>query len=370
MRILVTGANGFIGQNLMLRLRSLPNFVVDTFFHSDPVTQLPLLVARADAVVHLAGVNRPLDHAEFVSGNVDLTQALVDALRRDGRGLPVIYTSSTQAEHNNPYGQSKAQAEALLRGYAAATQAAVHIYRLPNVFGKWCRPNYNSAVATFCHNIARDRPIKVNDPLAPLTLVYIDDVVDAFIQVLCSPASHATSDFARVSVEYPTTVGEVAQLIGSFKSSRQNLVTERVGQGLVRALYATYLSYLPTDAFAYSLVPHADVRGVFVEMLKTPDCGQFSYFTAHPGITRGGHYHHSKNEKFLIVRGTGRFGFRHMVSGEKIELVVSSQTPQIVETIPGWAHDITNIGDEEMIVLLWANEIFDREHPDTIASEV
>ena len=261
------------------------------------------------------------------------------------------------------------------------------------MFGKWCKPNYNSAVATFCHNIARGLPIQVNDPAAPLTLVYVDDVIVRFVQLMdeakdmdCRAAlamtegassfrgrqaaaihDPAIATIATVTPQYTTTVGELARQIQAFKDSRTTLMTERVGTGLLRALYATYVSYLPAESFSYTVPQHADPRGVFAEMLKTPDCGQFSFFTAHPGVTRGGHYHHSKTEKFLVVKGQARFKFRHMHTGQTHELVISGEKSEIVETVPGWTHDITNIGGEEMVVMLWANEVFDRARPDTFA---
>ena len=242
----------------------------------------------------------------------------------------------------------------------------VHLFRLANVFGKWCRPNYNSVVATFCHNVAHNLPIQINDSQAALTLVYIDDVIEHFVKIMDGAETSTGDDgFATVKPQYDTTVGELARLILAFRDSRRSLVTERVGAGLVRALYSTYVSYMPVESFAYDLPQHADQRGVFVEMLKTPDCGQFSFFTTHPGVTRGGHYHHSKTEKFLIIKGQARFRFRHILTGQVHELKTSGDRPQIVEMVPGWTHDITNIGLEEMVVMLWANENFDRDKPDT-----
>ena len=258
-----------------------------------------------------------------------------------------------------------------VRGYGAATGSPVHVFRFPNVFGKWCQPNYNSAVATFCHNTACGLPIQVNDPAAPVTLVYVDDVVNRFVQLLDGADAAAGPDgFDSVTPQYTTTVGELARLVQSFKDSRTTLMTERVGTGLVRALYSTYMSYLPVASFAYTIPQHGDPRGVFAEMLKTPDCGQFSYFTAHPGMTRGGHYHHSKTEKFLVIKGQARFRFRHVQTGETHELQTSGDRATVVETVPGWSHDITNVGTDEMIVMLWANEVFDREKPDTVACTV
>lgn len=368
MRILVTGANGFIGKTLLVRLAEEGDFEVDRFTRADDLAALPVKVAAADAIVHLAGENRPADPAAFMEVNGGLTAALCDAVRAGGRPVPLIFTSSIQAERDNPYGESKRAGEDAVGALAEALGQSCTIFRLPNVFGKWCRPNYNSAVATFCHNIARGEPIRVDDPATPLTLVYVDDVANGLIAALRDPRPGL--HWGTIDPVYRTTVGEVADLIHAFHISRDTLVTERVGTGLVRALYSTYVSYLPTGEFSYSVPVHGDARGVFVEMLKTPDSGQFSFFTAHPGITRGGHYHHSKTEKFLVIKGRARFGFRHILTDEYHSLETSGEEPQIVETVPGWSHDITNIGDDEMIVMLWANEIFDRDRPDTIARSV
>ena len=370
MKVLITGSDGFIAKNLIVRLGELEGFETVTFSRQTPEQQLPELVSDIDAVVHLAGVNRPPSPEEFVTGNTGLTQSLCQALLDCGRQIPVIFTSSTQAALDNPYGKSKLDAEQALRDYAAQTGASVYIYRLPNVFGKWCKPNYNSAVATFCHNITKGLPIQINDSNAPLSLVYVDDVIDEFIRVLNNKPQVEAAEFCSVPIHYQTTVGELAQQLEAFRDSRTSLISEKVGVGLVRALYSTYMSYLSPEAFAYEVPKFGDPRGVFVEMLKTKDSGQFSFFTAHPGITRGGHYHHTKTEKFLVIKGQARFGFRHILTDETYELFTSGEQPKIVETIPGWSHDITNVGEEEMVVMLWANEIFDRDRPDTIASKV
>lgn len=372
MKVLITGANGFVGKNLQLHLAERKDVQVVCFTRDDDVAQLPALLQGVDFVFHLAGVNRPQDPQEFVSGNVDLTRALCQAVGAlvvaRGKPVPIVYTSSAQAGRDNPYGQSKRGAEDALLALQRSHSVPVHIFRLPNVFGKWCKPNYNSAVATFCHNIARGLPIQVNDPAAPVTLVYVDDVIERFVQLMDGADAAVNADgFAAVAPQYTTTVGELARQIQAFKDSRETLMTERVGTGLIRALYATYVSYLPVELFAYTVPQHADPRGVFLEMLKTPDAGQFSYFTAHPGITRGGHYHHSKTEKFLVIKGQARFKFRHMQTGQAHELVTSGDKSEIVETVPGWTHDITNIGADEMVVMLWANEVFDRARPDTFA---
>ncbi|OWY14210.1 capsular biosynthesis protein [Thioclava sp. JM3] len=371
-RVLVTGSQGFIGRNLMVRLGEHSDITIARFDRGDDPARLQNLVAETDVIIHLAGENRPKDERAFDEVNTGLTEKLCDAIQREfdarGRHVALLLASSIQAERDTPYGRSKLAAEQAVRALAQKTNNLAIVFRLPGVFGKWGRPNYNSVVATFCHNIPRGLPIRIDDPDASLRLAYIDDVLNGFLSALKSqePGFY----FADVDPTYVTTVGELAALLQAFETSRAKLRTERVGNGLVRALYATYLSYLPEDRFAYDIPQHGDERGVFVEMLKTPDCGQFSYFTAKPGITRGGHYHHTKSEKFLVIKGEALFRFRHILSGEKLEIRTSNDKPQVVETIPGWSHDITNIGEGEMVVMLWANEEFDRQHPDTIASEV
>lgn len=367
MRVLVTGANGFIGKNLIVHLHEQG---VEPLLFVRGMSSHDLAVALNDVdfVFHLAGVNRPKNTAEFSACNTGLTEQLCDLIRASGRPIPVLYASSIQAEVDNSYGVSKLAAEEALVALERDTRSPVYLYRLPNVFGKWSRPNYNSAVATFCHNIANDLSIQINDSAVRVHLVYIDDVVKDLLRLLVDrPAGVVRPE---VSPVYTITVGELADLIKSFKAGRESLFTEAVGAGLARALHSTYLSFLRPEQFSYSVPVHADTRGRFVEMLKTKDSGQFSFFTAHPGITRGGHYHHTKSEKFLVIQGMARFGFRHVVTGEMYELVAVGEKPEIVETVPGWAHDITNVGDNEMIVMLWANEIFDRQCPDTISCKI
>lgn len=371
-RILVTGSNGFIGKNLVVRLGELSNISITSFVRGDDVARLPQLVSKVDAVIHLAGENRPADEAAFEQVNSGLTSALCKAIeqtfRCTGRHVPLVLASSTQAECDNSYGRSKSAAEAAVQALAKETGNPCMIFRLPGVFGKWCKPNYNSVVATFCYNITRDLPIQVNDPAASLRLVYVDDVVTALLVALETPAPGGVQ--AKVEPEYTVTLGELANQIRAFGDSRSTLLTERVGTGFLRALYATYVSYLPNEKFSYQVTQHADQRGVFVEMLKTPDSGQFSYFKAYPGVTRGGHYHHTKTEKFLVIKGEALFRFRHLLTNELVELRTSGDTPKVVDTVPGWTHDITNVGVDEMVVMLWANENFDREKPDTVTRKV
>lgn len=370
MRVLVTGANGFIGKNLLLHFQEKGGIDVLPFTREHSTDDLPTLLEGVDWVFHLAGINRPQHPEEFVTGNTGLTEQLCTAIKASGKQIPVVYTSSIQAKRDNDYGSSKRAAEEALLALQQDTGNPVYIYRLPNVFGKWARPNYNSAVATFCHNVARDLPIQINDPSAVIRLVYVDDVVDSFMALLAGVESINTridSAYVEVAPEYRISVGELADQLYRFKATRDNLITEPVGTGLVRALYSTYVSYLTPERFTYPVQQHGDARGVFVEMLKTPDAGQFSFFTAHPGITRGGHYHHSKTEKFLVIKGKACFRFRNMLTGEFYELYTSGEHSEIVETVPGWTHDVTNVGDDELICMLWANEIFDRDKPDTFA---
>ena len=371
-RVLVTGSNGFIGKNLMVHLSELPEVVVSTFDRGEDVSKLKQLVSGADYVVHLAGENRPNDPVAFDEVNAGLTVSICDAVRTEvvasGRKIPILLASSAQAPQDNPYGRSKLAAEQAWQRLAESTDNPCLVFRLPGIFGKWCRPHYNSVVATFCHQLARNLPIQVSDPAARIRLAYVDDVIKSMLAALASPAL----GFSRVHVqpEYEVTLADLVGQIEAFANSPKSLITERVGEGFARALYATYVSYLPNQKFSYSVTQHADSRGVFVEMLKTKDSGQFSYFTAHPGITRGGHYHHTKTEKFLVVKGEALFRFRHIITDELVEIRTSADSPEVVDTIPGWAHDITNIGQAEMVVMLWANENFDPDNPDTVASEV
>jgi UDP-2-acetamido-2,6-beta-L-arabino-hexul-4-ose reductase len=371
-RILVTGANGFIGKNLVVRLSELKNFKVSTFVRGDDIAHLPRLVAQSDAILHLAGENRPADAAAFSQVNAELTASLCSAIQNEfaitGRHVPLVLTSSTQAELDNPYGRSKLAAEAALRELTKVTGNPCVVFRLPGVFGKWCKPNYNSVVATFCHNISRGLSIQINDPNASINLVYVDDVINALINELETTSPGYTH--VMVKPEYAITLGVLAEQIRAFSDCRNTLMSERVGAGLVRALYSTYVSYLPEDKFSYEIKQHVDPRGVFVEMLKTHDSGQFSYFTAHPGITRGGHYHHTKTEKFLVIKGEALFRFRHLLTDELVELRSCGTIPQVVDTIPGWSHDITNVGPCDLVVMLWANENFDQQKPDTVARKL
>lgn len=368
MKILVTGSNGFIAKNFIQFLSEKPNVEILKYHHQSSEQELHEMVLAADWIVHLAGVNRPQNEQEFIDGNVGLTEKITQILYTSDKKTPLILSSSIQVEREqiNAYAQSKLDGEQVVYNLYQQHGNPIYICRLANVFGKWSRPNYNSAVATFCYNVVHDLPIEIHDATAVIRLVYVDDVVETFWNII-QKEYEPTNVFFHIKPEYQITVGDLAETLKGFKHSRQTLITDEVGTGLKRALYSTYLSFFEPKHFDYTVPKYGDARGVFVEMLKTPTAGQFSYFTAHPGITRGGHYHHSKNEKFLVIKGKALFKFKHIVTGEFYQLETHGDEPRIVETVPGWTHDITNIGDDEMVVMLWANEIFDRDKPDTYA---
>jgi len=377
MRILITGSNGFIGKNLYQYLLEIPHIEIFTFTRNEEPSKLLSIIEKVDFVFHLAGVNRPKVPDDFIATNVHFTKSLIELIKIETstkkRKIGFVFASSTQAELQNPYGESKKKAEDILIDHQF-NDIFFFIYRLPNVFGKWALPNYNSVVATFCHNIANNLDIKVDNPDAQINLLYIEDLILSFGRLLDEfQSNNATPNYSFIDLHdsiFTIKLAELASLITSFKNSRISLESERVGKGLIRALYSTYISYLPVDTFKYKVPKYIDNRGIFVEFLKTPDCGQFSYFTANPGVTRGGHYHHSKTEKFLVVKGQALFRFRNIITKEFFELSTTSDFPEIVETVPGWAHDITNVGTDEMIVMLWANENFNKERPDTFKFEV
>ena len=366
MSVLVTGAYGFIGKNLIVRLNEL-SIQVATYTRENSTQDLEGLIKDADCIVHLAGENRPKDEKDFDVVNAGLTSSICDVVRSSGENTLIILASSTQAELDNVYGKSKLDAEAAVKALEIDTDCPIYIYRLPGVFGKWCKPDYNSVVATFCHNISHNLPVQVKDPSFELDLVYIDDVVDEFVSIVQGKGGNKE---LSIQPEYKITLGELSAQIKHFHDSRGSLVSERVGNGLIRKLYSTYVSYFSPEQFAYSIPSYGDGRGMFAEVLKTKDSGQFSFFTAGIGVTRGGHYHHSKTEKFLVIQGRARFVFRHIISDETHEIITTSKDLKIVETVPGWSHDVTNIGTEELVVMLWANEIFNPNNPDTIAYKV
>ena len=371
MRVLVTGAKGFVGRNLCLALDRMEGVEVLRYDLGNTRAELEEWAGTCDFVFHLAGVNRPKDPAEFAAGNVGFTEELLARLTR--RPVPVLLSSSIQAALDNPYGASKRAAEEAVRAYGARTGADVFVYRLANVFGKWCRPNYNSAVATWCHNIARDLPIQVRDPMATVTLVYIDDVVEAFTSHLApSDVRRPTSDVLSVVPEYRKTLGEIVDLIRSFHDEPRTLDVPDQRDGFAKKLYATYLSYLPEDLFAYPLTMHVDSRGSFTEILHTAERGQVSVNVSRPGIVKGQHWHHTKHEKFLVVSGEGAIRFRKMddPAAPVITYRVSGAKLEVVRVPPGYTHNIENLGTTDMVTVMWANEVFDPQRPDTFREEV
>ncbi|AOT70131.1 capsular polysaccharide biosynthesis protein CapF [Geosporobacter ferrireducens] len=369
MKILVTGAKGFIGKNLIAELR---NKKYNEIFEFDKEIDFKLLddyCKEADFVFHLAGVNRPKEQAEFMEGNFGFTSDLLNTLKKYSNTCPVMISSSIQAELNNPYGESKKAVEDLLFDYGKVTGAKVLIYRFPNVFGKWCRQNYNSAVATFCHNIAHDLPIHVNDSSVVMNLVYIDDVVNELINAL-KGKENKVGEFCEVPVVHKITLGKIVDLIYSFKKSREDRSVPDMSDEFTKKLYSTYLSYLPENKFSYELKMNVDQRGSFTEFIKTPDRGQVSVNISKSGITKGNHWHHTKNEKFLVVSGKGVIRFRKIDSDEVIEYFVSGDKMEVVDIPTGYIHNIENLGEIDMVTIMWANEVFDPEKPDTYFLEV
>ena len=368
MIVLITGSNGFIGKNIFSQLANNSNYHILEFTRKNTIHDLKLMLNKAEVVLHLAGENRPINNEEFILSNIELTNTICEQIKATNKINSLIFTSSIQSELTNEYGRSKLAAEELIKQLSLDYKKPASVFRLPNVFGKWCKPNYNSVVATFCHNISRNLPITIDNPTTIIKLAYIDDVISDLIYSIKNPP--IGFEFRDIQPNYEISLGDLARQIYSFKKSRECLLIPGVGSGLTRALYSTYMSYLPPSEFMYSLPFHSDERGEFVEMLKTQDSGQFSYFTAKPGATRGGHFHHTKTEKFLVIKGKAKFCFRSILTNEVHEIRTSGGKPQIVDTIPGWAHDITNIGDDELVVMLWANENFDPDNPDTIKQKV
>ena len=382
MKILVTGAHGFVGKNLCATLYNIAagkdrSHGIDadiTVYEYDLDTDPALLdvySSDCDFVFHLAGVNRPQDPAEFMTGNFGFTSVLLDTLRQHNNTCPVMLSSSIQAALDNPYGQSKMAGEELLLSYGKETGADVLIYRLPNVFGKWCRPNYNSAIATFCYNVSHDLPIQVNDRAIQLTLVYVDDVVDELVRALEGNPDR-DGDYCRVPVEHKATLGEIVDLIYTFHDQPATLMMPEIPNGsFAKKLYSTYLSYLPADKAIFDLKMNVDDRGSFTELLKTASCGQFSVNISKPGITKGQHWHHTKWEFFMVVSGTGRIEQRKIGTDEVLTFDVSGERIQAVQMLPGYTHNIINLSEtQDLVTVMWANELFDPNKPDTFFEKV
>jgi NAD-dependent epimerase/dehydratase len=369
MKILVTGAKGFVGKNLIAELK---NRNYNEIYECDIETtkeELEEYTKNCEFVFHLAGVNRPEKEKDFMKGNFGFTSVLLENLKKYNNKAPVLITSSIQAALDNPYGRSKKAGEDLMFSYSQETGARVYVYRFPNVFGKWCRPNYNSAVATFCHNIARGLEIKVNDPEVVMNLVYIDDVVDELICALEGKA-HMKENFAYVPIVHTIKLGDIVKLIYSFKESRENLMIPNMQDEFSKKLYSTYLSYLPEEKFSYPVKMNVDNRGSFTEVFKSEERGQVSINISKPGIVKGNHWHHTKNEKFLVVSGEGIIRFRKIDSDKIIEYHVTGEKLEVVDIPCGYTHNIENTGTSDMVTVMWANELFNKDKPDTYYMEV
>ena len=369
MNILVTGAKGFIGKNLIAELKNRKYTDIFEYDIDTNPSLLDIYCKEVDFVFHLAGVNRPKEQSEFMKGNFGFTSTLLDTLKKHGNTCPVMISSSIQATLDNPYGKSKKAGEDLVFSYAKRTGAKVLVYRFPNVFGKWCRANYNSAVATFCNNIAHDLPITVNDRSVIMNLVCIDDVVEELINAL-NGKENSVGDFCEVPVVYTITFGEIVDLIYSFKKSREELSIPDMSDEFTKKLYSTYLSYLPEDQFSCPLKMNVDNRGSFTEIIRTPELGQVSVNISKPGFTKGNHWHYTKNEKFLVVSGTGVIRFRKIGSDEVIEYHVSGDRMEMVDIPTGYVHCLENLGDSDLVTIMWANECFNPEKLDTYNEKV
>lgn len=382
MKILVTGAKGFVGKNLCSRLKNVrdgkcniyPGLHISEVMEYDIDTDPEVLddyTAKADFVFNLAGVNRPQDPKEFMEGNFGFASRLLSSLEKAGNKCPVMISSSTQAALANPYGESKRAGEQLMREYSEHTGAPVLIYRFPNLFGKWCRPNYNSAVATFCNNIACGLPIQVNNPATELTLVYIDDLVEEMISAL-QGKEHKEGDFCKVPVEHKATLGEIVELLHKFEAQPRTLMLPSIPEGsFAKKLYSTFLSYFPKEKVSFELKMNKDRRGSFTELLKTPDCGQVSVNVSLPGITKGEHWHDSKWEFFIVVSGHGLIQLRKIGEEEVLNFEVNGEKIEAVHMLPGYTHNIINLSDTEpLVTVMWANEAFDPQRPDTYFEKV
>lgn len=369
MKILVTGAKGFIGKNLIYELKNQKYIEIHEYDIDSTLDDLEEYTRDCEFVFHLAGINRPKDQKEFLEGNFGFTSILLDNLKKNNNKSPIMLASSIQATQDNPYGISKKAGEDLLFNYGKDIGLSVLIYRFPNVFGKWCKPNYNSAIATFSYNIANDLPITINDRNVVMNLIYIDDLVKELINAL-KGRENRKDEFCYVEPVHIIKLGEIVDLLYSFKESRNNRFIPSTIDPFTKKLYANYLSYLPINQFCYDLKMNVDHRGSFTEFLKTPDRGQVSINISKPGIVKGNHWHHTKNEKFLVVSGIGVIRFRKIDEKNIIEYHVSGDKLQVVDIPPGYTHNIENLGDTDMVTVMWANETFDPERPDTIFMEV
>ncbi len=369
MKILITGSNGFVGRNLVSELKNRGYTDILEYKRDTPKELLEEYTRDCNFVFHLAGVNRPKDEADFMKGNFGFTSELLELLEKNENKSPVLITSSIQAELDNPYGLSKKAGEDLMFEYSKSTGAEVLVYRFSNLFGKWSKPNYNTVVATFCYNIAREIPIEVNNRDAEICLCYIDDVVDELIRAL-EKNPNKVGNYGKVEIEENIKLGDLADLLMSFRESRQTFMIPELSDPLVKKLYSTYISFLPKEDFAYDLLMHENESGSFTEFIKTIGSGQVSINVSKPNITKGHHWHHTKFEKFLVVSGLAKIYFRQIYETEVIEYTVSGEELKVVDIPPGYTHSIENIGDTDLVTVMWANELYDKNHGDTYEMEV
>jgi UDP-2-acetamido-2,6-beta-L-arabino-hexul-4-ose reductase len=368
--VLVTGSSGFIGKNLIAQLEQEKDIEVLRFDRLNTTKELKKQLDEADFVFHLAGISRPKDDSEFDAGNRGLSEEIVSHIKECGRKTPVLLASSIQAELDNPYGKSKRAAEKAVLKLAEVTGSKTYVYRLPNVFGKWCKPNYNSVVATFCHNIANGLDITINDPEAQLTLVYIDDVVSDFIKTMRGEKTASADGFCHVSRNFNITLKELASKLYGFKESRETLISPDFENVFDRFLYATYTSYLDKKDFGYDLEMKSDERGWLAEFIKSKSAGQIFASRTKPGFARGNHWHHTKIEKFLVIDGEAEVKFRNLQSTEVLTYKVTGDELRVIDVPAGYVHSLKNVGKSDLLTLIWADEIFDPEHPDTYYLEV
>ena len=369
MNVFVTGSKGFIGKNLILALSRIQGLSIYEYDITDEENKLKDAISKADIIYHLAGVNRPQNNNEFITGNVDLTKTILNYLRSRKNAPPIIMTSSIQAELDNPYGISKKNAEEAMKEYKIETGNKICIYRLPNVFGKWCKPFYNSVVATFCYNLTHDQPLTINDPYREISFIYIDDVIKNLLQHLSNGFNYQSEPIIP-GPTYNTTLQNLADILTKCRDVRTGGLLPDFSNKLEKYLYSTFLSYYEKDDQVYQVEKKEDSRGYLFELIKTKNAGQIFVSRTFPGITRGNHYHDTKVEKFCVLEGKALIKLRNMVSGEINEIYVEGTDGTIVDIPPGWTHNITNVGTTDLITLFWANENFNSEKPDTYFCEV
>ena len=368
MNIAITGANGFLGKNLTYRLIDKENIKINKITRKTKKKELEKILLKSKIIFHFAGVNRSKNKKNFIKDNVEYTRYICNFLNKSGNKNKIVFASSTQMTNKSDYGKSKKLCEKILLNHSKKNKSKVCIFRLPNIFGKWSKPNYNSVVSTFCNNIARNKKIFISDPKKKINLVYIDDVIDNFIQII-NKNLYKSKIFQKVTPVKNISLKNLFVTISNIEKSRNKYFINDLKDPFEKKLYSTFISFLPKNKFTYSLIAKKDKRGTFIEFLKNENIGQISTFIAKKNVTRGRHFHHTKVEKFLVVKGSAKFNLRNMATNESVEFRLSHKNPKVVESIPGWTHYIKNIGKDDLVVLLWSNEVFNVKKPDTIYHE-